>query len=79
MKDYERVSADEAIRLAGHQTFGTMDYVKEIVEAEAQRMAALFPTQSATFNLMFGALAAYEAGRVTGIRTERARRKAAHI
>jgi len=79
MKDYERVSVDEAIRLAGHQTFGTIDYVKEIVETEAQRQAAIFPTQSATFNLMFGALAAYEAGRVVGIRSERARRKTTHI
>lgn len=75
MKNYERVSVDEAIRLAGHQAFGTIDYVKKIIDAGAQRQAALFPTQSATSNLMFGALAAYEAGRVAGIRAERERRK----
>ena len=54
MKDYERVSVDEAIRLAGNQTLGTLIYVKEIVQTEAQRYAALFPMQSDSSNLIFG-------------------------
>lgn len=74
MKDYERVRADEAIRLAGYQTFGTIDYVEEVVIAAAQRQAAKFPTQSDSFNFMVGALTAWEAGRVAGIRAERVRR-----
>lgn len=75
MKDYERVSVNEAIELTGKQSLSTLDYVEEVVMAAAKRQAAMFPTQSASFNLMLGALTAYEAGRVAGIRAERERRK----
>ena len=74
MKDYERVSVNEAIELTGKQSLSTLDYVEEVVIAAAQRQAAKFPTQSDSFNFMVGALTAWEAGRVAGIRAERVRR-----
>lgn len=78
MEDYKRVAVDEAIRLMGRQTVDVFYYVVEVVQATAQREAAAFPTRDVTFNLMMGAFAAWEAGRVAGIRAERARRKTGH-
>lgn len=75
MKDYERVTVDEAIKLSKKETLDAYYYVVEVVQAAAQREAAAFPRQDATFCLLMGAFAAWEAGRVAGIRAERAKRK----
>ena len=62
MKDYERVSIEEAIKLTDHQTMGAFEYVRNVVQTAAQKEAAMSPKQDPLFNLMLGASVAWEAG-----------------